>query len=153
MNWTGPFGGGGIQLADEAALASLDPTFPYYLPKTSDSTKIFAPPKPDGSPGRYAIYFVLDDPKYGSVWVGESAPDLDTDAERQAFYRQSVAENGQSGISGTAEIVTIRDGITALLGTSNAGVSTISWVDGGAESFVLGPTLTRSQALEVANSI
>ena len=151
--WDRPFMGNGVRISSTAALAALEPTFPVYVPKTSDPMQIFGPPGPDGTAGNYAFFFVLDDPTDGTVWVAESAPDLNgSAADRLASYKDIVSENGQPDIHSTAEIVTIRGGTPALLGTMN-GLSSLEWVVGGTQVHLMGPTLTRSQVLDVANSI
>ena len=145
--------GNGVRIASTAALMALEPTFPVYIPKTSDPTRLFGPPGPNGTAENYAVFFVLDDPKDGAIWIAESAPDLDgTAADRLANYRDIVSENGQPEIHSTAEIVTIRGGTPALLGTMN-GLSSLEWVDGGTQVQLMGSTLTRRKVLEVANSI
>ncbi len=149
-DWGRPFNGGGVPLDDTAAFLALHPSFHIYPPNTPDPVKVFAAPGPDGSAGNYAVFFVLDDSKDGTIWIGESAPDIRSEADRLVFYNEAVSENGQPGIRGTAEIVTIRGGVRALLGTTQDGICTLQWVEKDTQIHLLGPTLTRDRVLEIA---
>jgi hypothetical protein len=142
-----------VPLDDAAAFTALNPSFHVYAPETSDPTEVFAAPEPDGRAGNSAVFFVLHNSKEGTIWIGESAPDIPSEADRLAFYNEAVAENGHPDIHGTAEIVTIRGGIRALLGTTQDGICTLQWVRKDTEIHLLGPTLTRDQVLEIADEL
>lgn len=153
FDWSRPFNGTGVQIAGLAALDASKPSFPVYIPKLSDPMTIFAPPGPDGTADDYAVFFVYDDPRDGAVWVGESAPDLSgPESERIASYEARVMDNGQPEIGSTAEIVTIREGTTALMLTLDD-ISSLQWVEGGTQFYLLGPKLTRGRVLDIANAL
>ncbi len=149
-DWGRPFNGGGVPLDDTAAFLALHPSFHVYAPNTPDPVKVFAAPGPGGSAGNDAVFFVLDDSKDGTIWIGESAPDIRSEADRLALYHEAASENGQPGIHGTAEIVTIRGGVPALLGTSQDGMCTLQWVEKDTQIHLLGPALIRDRVLEIA---
>ena len=125
-------------------------SFPLYEPQGLGSPRIFLS-SPRGTAD--AVWFVYDAPRYGRIWVGESAPDILDESERLDTYQEIVAENGKRNISGHAELVRVRGRDPALLGTSADAPATLEWVEDGVQFYVEGPTLTQDQAIAIANSL
>ena len=142
-----PFRGEGVVVPTVQAAQDFMP-FAVYEPKGLGIPTIYV------SPERMAMYFVYPNSKYGEVWIAESLPDIPDEDERLAGYEATVASNGDENNHSIAQIVSVRDGIPALTGTSDTSdVATIAWVENGVEMYVKGPTLTQAQVLEIANSI
>jgi hypothetical protein len=150
FSWTHPFRGKGVEVAT-AADAMSKTSFNLDVPKPLGTMHIFLSPYTDAQGRSDAVWFVIQSPKFGIVWIGESAPDVPDDAERLASYQDRVAQNGQPGVLSVAEIVTVRGGVTALLGVSPDGVATLQWVENQTQVDVQGPTLTRAQVLDIAS--
>lgn len=151
FDWTRPFLGQGVPIA-EAAMTTTPTRFPLKVPNTPGPTQVFRSPFVDSDGKTDAIFFVIQHPDFGIVWIGESAPDVADAADRVASYKEAVAENGQPGRQATAEIVTLPSGDPGLLSTS-LDQGSLYWVEGETQFAILGPTLTRSQILDVAESI
>jgi hypothetical protein len=133
--------------------AQAQSAFSLYNPQGLGTPQIFLPPSHAAS-GADAVWFVYASTHpYGTVWVGESPPDIPDNAARLASYQDIVAENGQPNVTSTAEIVTVRGSDTALVGTSLDAGATIEWVDSGVQFVVQGPTLIHDQVIAIANSI
>jgi hypothetical protein len=152
--WGSPFHDQGVLLRDQSDLANRGTSFRLYSPTSLDAITpaIYVPP--GDSVGDYdAVFFVFQDPRYGVIWIGESAPDIADDSQRMKAYEERVSENDNPDIHSTAELVTIRDGVDALLGIAANGVCTLQWVEKDTQFFVMGPTLDKNQVLQIAEAI
>jgi hypothetical protein len=105
------------------------------------------------APVLQALALVYNSPVYGLVDVVEQAPDVPDPVQRLAGYQYAVAQNGQSGVSGTAEVVNLPDGTPALITTTQDGTrSDISWVwNEKLQITIQGPQLTRDKVIQLAN--
>ena len=147
FDWTHPWRGQGVQVAS-AAQAQQALSFQLRTPGGPDGLQgIYLPPQPRAAQ-LMAVWFVYNNSKYGIAWVGESLPDVPDDQQRLAGYEETVSNNGSRGAA-QAEIVQIRGGDAALLGTSESG-GTLEWVEKGVQFDVQGPTLTRAGLLDIA---
>jgi hypothetical protein len=99
------------------------------------------------------VYFVYEASPYGLLWVVETLPDIPGDQERLTAYENRVAANGTEGLRSIAEVVVIRGGTPALVGTGSNGVATVEFVEGGVQFSILGPKLARDDAVAIAESI
>ena len=114
---------------------------------------ILAPPAAlsSGSTPR-ALFLVFDQSPYGRVIAMEQpwqGPNVD-----YSTYAKSAASDSASVPCGpTAEAVTIKGGQPALLTHSIDGsVWAVSWREGSMELRIMGPHLTRDQALKIADA-
>jgi hypothetical protein len=152
-DWNKPFAGHGIVVSSASEAAALIKAFPVYGPAglgQADIISVTAGTPPD------AVIFVYTNSSYGMVWVGESTLDIPDEETRLASYRASVAENGNPDYYYTSEIVSVRQGLTGFLQTSDDSATFptfIEWVDGAVQYEVLGPTLSKDDALAIANSL
>jgi hypothetical protein len=150
-DWDHPFQGKGVQVGsfDEA---SNDVSFQLRLPnRLGDATAIYVTPAP---PDSAAVAFLFDSQDFGRVIVTESAPDIPDADQRTKAYEDRVANNGQPDVWTTSEIVTIKDNITAVVGTSQYYSATIEWVDDTDVQFdVIGPQLTGDQAIQLGDLV
>ena len=152
VDWSGPFHGQGVPVSP-SELAAAGTSFPLYTPGDfGGTTRIIVTP---GEPthGYDAVFFVTQHPFYGAVWIGESAPDIASEAERLAGYEDTASQDGNPEIHTQAKLVMIGGSVPALLGISQDGICTLQWVERGTQFFILGPTLSRTQVLDIADSI
>jgi hypothetical protein len=100
-----------------------------------------------------AVYLVYEASPYGLLWVVEGPPDIADDHERLTAYENRVDANGTEGLSSIAEVVLVRGGVPALVGTGSNGVATAELVENGVQFNILGPKLGRDGAVAIAESI
>jgi len=111
-----------------------------------------------GAPKEYvdaskALALIYDTEQFGRVDVLEGVPDI-TPVQWLASATSWANSNGQPGHYGTAELLSIRTGVEALLTTSQDGQhSVIEWLDGPIQVEVLGPTLDRDAVLKIAETL
>lgn len=147
-----PFRGAGTVVPSVEAAQDLLP-FQVHDPQGLGPATIYVSPQ-DRPAALMAVYFVYQTSPYGEVWIAESFPDIPDDEERLASYEATVASNGDPQVHSIAQVVTVRNGIPALTGTSDHDdIATIEWVEEGVQFYVKGPTLTQDQVLSIANSI
>lgn len=83
----------------------------------------------------------------------EHLPDVPI-SEYHAANRSLLEYNGQPNVSGSAEIVTIRTGLEALVTTSeDKSKPTIFWLENGIEYIIEGPDLESMDVLELAETV
>jgi hypothetical protein len=105
--------------------------------------------------GERQVAFLYETDRYGLVSVGEG-PAVPPASEWEDFIKSAVADNDESTTHGSAEIVTLDGGASALVTTNEEGThSDICWLDssGTTEFCVLGPDLQRDDVVEIANTI
>jgi hypothetical protein len=102
------------------------------------------------------VAFVYDTEQYGRVVVEEHYPDVPAD-QYSAYEKQVVESIDDPNVHGTAELVQLDGGETGLLTDTEAGgEATLVWLEdrgGPFEAIVRGPTLTKQQAIDIADAI
>jgi hypothetical protein len=149
-----PFHGNGIRVenADAAAAAvnfKLYVPDPSTLPSELGQASIYVFP---GGPPVPGAFFVYDSSTYGPVWLGESLPDI-PDADQRMDWYKTAASPDNLGVGAEGEVLTIRDGVKALLRRGADGYSEMEWVENDTQFVLLGPSMSRQQIVEVANSV
>ncbi len=153
ISWNDPLG---FQ-PDSLSSAEADLAFTPLVPADLGDPAAISETDPSQTPkGDRALAFVYDDPKYGGrYYVEESVPTL----TQKHLEEQATCQPGESACTTKGwSLVTIRDGVTALLiyAPSQASEATsLSWIEKGVMFIVMGPrdTLTDSDALAVAAAI
>jgi hypothetical protein len=149
-----PFRGNGVRVdSSDAAAAVVDFTLyvpdPATLPSDLGQAAIYVFPGGAPVPG---AFFVYDSATYGPVWLGESLPDIPDADQRMAWYKTAASpENLGAGAEG--EVLTIRDGVKALLRRGADGYSEMEWVQNHTQFVLLGPSMSRQQIVGIANSV
>jgi hypothetical protein len=152
-DWNKPFAGNGIVASSASEAAALIKAFPVYGPAGLGQADIISVTR-DNPPE--AVIFVYANSPYGMVWVAESTLDIPDEETRLASYQANVANNGKPDWYYTSEVVSVRQGLTGFLQTSDDPATFptfIEWVDGAVQCEVLGPTLSKDRALAIANSL
>ncbi len=149
-DWDNPIGGVEVPslVLAEAALA-FDPIVPGGLgdPKTIMISDLGTP-----EDGR-VLAFIYDTEKYGRIDVLQRLPDVPV-ADYDTANDSVVAANDAPGTQGTAEIIEVRAGSRALLLTAPDGVTVrIYWLEDDVEIVVMGPALSRDQALQIVAAL
>ena len=104
-------------------------------------------------PRHRGLAFVYDLPDYGRAVVAETLLQISV-ADWERNIDSDVSRNGLRGVPTTAERVTVRGGASALLLTdATTGRSAIEWVEGTVKFVIMGPALTRSACLELAERV
>lgn len=125
--------------------------FDVYVPKgLGDYLGIYVAPNPVG---QGAAAFVFDSPDFGRIQVIESLPDVPDVDQRLKVYEDRVARNGEPNRWTASSIETIREGVPAIIGTSEFYSATIEWVDGQLQYYVIGPSLTSGESVKIANAL
>ena len=152
VDWSNPISG---DLVPDLQTARIRLAFDPYPPKNLGSPSSIlvsrlSRPLPDR-----LVAMIFDGSPYGKVVVqeltaGKSARQFDADEE------QGIASiNSDPYQRGSASVVTIRNGVEGFLTLSPDGLALVYWADlaSGLEFVVRGPTLTKDQALAVANGL
>src|SRR5438093_11887551 len=149
-------GSEGIQVSSIDEAQDRNSTFSIVEPKNLAQPLVFVGPFPRPDKNDTSVFLVYDDQSYGRVWVHEQLPDIEDPAERMKSYQASVTESRGPDYHAIADLLTIRSDIPALIWTSDDREvipTIIHWVEDGVQFTVLGPTLTRDQAIEIANGL
>jgi len=149
-NWENPIEG---EVADSVQAADSAVPFKVYEPKNLGTPSKILVSKEEVPEKDRQVDFLFDTQQYGLVSVGEG-PALPPASEWEEFIKSAVADSETS--HGSAEIVTLDNGARALVTTTeDKERSDICWLDssGTIEFCVLGPRLTRDDAVKIANSI
>ena len=156
IDWNHPING--HQVTSRSA-AQPDLTFQSRDPQGLSNLKaIFETGAPNQTPtvaerAGKALAFVYDDSTYNRVVVIEQALN-ESETELLDSFTAAVANNNQPNVSGSAEIVTIRKSISALVTTSADGtISDIRWAENGVVFLIEGPQLTRENAMAIAQGV
>jgi hypothetical protein len=150
QNWDNPIEGTKIASVDESKqLLPFSVEEPHGL---GTPTSIYVTPEEFPKPGR-EIAFVFDAPEYGHVVILE----MQTDETIEGWHESVtniVAGNDSPTRSGSAASVDVRDGLEALLTTSEDGVrNTLFWIERDVQFIVDGPALTADQVTAIANAL
>jgi hypothetical protein len=150
IDWDNPISGNEVPSLDVAERAV---PFEVRAPKgLGQPTKHLMSPSSFHA-GLRVVASLFDSPEYGRVIVIQHLPDLPVE-EYHAANRSLVEMNGQPNVSGSAEILSIRGGLEALVTTSEDKTkSTVFWLENGVEYVVEGPHLDRSEVLRIAEGI
>lgn len=141
--------------SEEAPIGPADLSgyaFRVYVPSALGTVSAFATPS-DLDPSDQAVTMVVDTAQNGVVWLIEKLPDIADAADRESWYQQVVAENGQPNRNVMASIVTLPSGVNALLGIGTGGDALIRWSEGGVEYELLGQVLTGDEAVAIASQV
>jgi hypothetical protein len=133
-----------VSLDEALAKAS----FPLILPSPDLGTPVIYLDTVESS-GETPVYFVFLHPTYGVFEVIEYPTDL-----KQSDLEDQLSLNGSPGVQVRFSIVTIRDGVRAVL-TEGGGGYSVEWLGAGRDVAVVGPidTFTADYAIEVANKL
>lgn len=147
-DWDGGIASVTVSSIDEARRAlAFTPREPQGL---GSPRRIVVGEGPESERQFKPIGFIYDTATYGRVVVKMELDDVSA-AVRRAGWSQSVAAPNKRSRS---EIVIIRSGTEAIVGVNSAwGFGAISWREGSVLILVMGPTLTRDQAIEIANKL
>lgn len=99
------------------------------------------------------VIFIYDTDQYGLIHVNMLIDGL-SEQQSHAHALTAVERSKDPTVRGKAEIVTIRGGTEALIGyPPDESRVIISWGEGEILVLVTGPTLTRDQALAIAEKV
>lgn len=149
-DWSHPIDGDWALAPDAGALAKELP-FDLYVPQDLGPVQLFSPPPSQDGSVR-GVILVIQSPEFGVIWWSEATPTITDEAERLAYYEGIVAQNGDPTRHVVASIVTIRNGVPALVGAGDDGLGLVRWVEAGVEYQVIGETLNADEALKVAET-
>jgi hypothetical protein len=142
-NWDNPLGSAAIQLADlnEAVpYLAFTPLAPRAL---GPAAKILldSSSKPDRS--AKSVLSVYEQPVYGRFWITESIADTTQDwIDSRTNNPTGCSENS---------VMKLRSGKRAALAVGR--VTSVIWLDQGLLIDLIGRSLTKEQAIEVANNV
>lgn len=147
VDWEDPIDGVPVETVEQAqALLDFEVLEPLGL---GEPKALFIAP-PD-SPAVIALGF--ESPRFGPVVIKEYRPDVPA-ADWYASLQRLVAGNDAPTRSGRAEIVTVRDGMKALVTTSEDGsVSSLFLHVGDKEISIRGPDLQFDDVVAIANGL
>jgi hypothetical protein len=142
-NWDNPLGSAAIQLADlnqAVPYLAFTPVAPRAL---GPAAKILldSSSKPDRS--AKSVLSVYEQPVYGRFWITESIADT----------TQDWIDSRTNNLTGCSEnsVMKLRSGIRAALAVGR--VTSVMWLDQGLLIDLIGRSLTKEQAIEVANKV
>lgn len=150
LDWQNPLGG---TKAGSVSDAQSDVPFTVFRPEGLGAENAIRVSVAPDDPKVGAVVFTYSGPPYGLMYVEEATPQL-TAAQWDESNRALVASIGDPGVHGSAKIVTIRNGIQALITTSADGTqSDIRWLEKGYEMTVRGQTLSAADCVAIAEGI
>jgi hypothetical protein len=152
VNYDNPISG--VSVASVAAAAG-DLPFAPVVPRNLGSAKgLFITDSPADEKGNRAAAFIYDTDAYGRVTVTEGLPPVPADEYDADQARRVLSPPTDVTVRGKAELVTIRGNVQAVVSLEDDGtLNNVHWLQNGVEVFLRGPTLTRDQALEIANGL
>ena len=149
VNWDNPTGGDQVASYQEAKKeVGADIVDPQGL---GDPKWIIVSPPSDI---RVAT-FVYDNPTYGRIDVEEGPSQFDASSWSD-YLKASVEAMTQPYASGSAVTVPVRgDSIGLLTTTADGSYSVLDWLDTstGIETAIRGPSLTKDQAISIADNL
>lgn len=151
-DWDHPLGDQSVPVANVNEAQELITSFTIYEPQGLGTPEIYV--GTGRPPEAMVVIFRYESTPYGLLWIAETLPDIPDDSARLKAYEDIVDTNDLHYAQ--AEVVSVRQGITALITTSdNYAVrpTIIEWVQVGVQIAALGPTLSRDQAVDMANAI
>jgi hypothetical protein len=152
IDWHNPIGGVEVETLHEAQAAL---PFEIHEPKALGAPKeILSTPVDESAPEDRVLALVYETKEYGLVLVEEHLPDVPVE-EYQAGLEQLVEQSEGPNTQGSASLVTIRDGVEALLTVSeDESRAEIWWLhDDSFEMIVRGPELDPTTCIALANLI
>lgn len=154
IDWTRPLPfGNTVATASDAKSAGLP--FTTVLPSELGQPKLVdvQPPGPNVTARDTGLVAEFADSMGNPFGLWEFPAYMDS-ATWDAYKKQAVQMNGQPGVGGVAELVTLQGGkIDALLATWPDGSVTMKWIVGGVQFEIQGTTLDRGTALKVADAV
>jgi hypothetical protein len=150
QNWDNPIEGTKISAVQEAE--QVLPFVPEEPKGLGSPIGIFVTPEEFPKLAR-EIAFVFDSTKFGRVVVIERPTPIALNTWHE-HIAELVAGNGAPTRSGTAASVTVRDGLEALLTTTDdGGQSALFWIESDVQFIVDGPALQAADVQEIADLV
>jgi hypothetical protein len=149
MDWDAPIPGAIEQPSVDAAAEYLA-FVPSILPDAHPARVFVNGPLAAEQPER-AIAIEYEDDTFGLILVLEAPAQL-SESEWYDSAQHLVDSVGDPGFYGSARLVTLDSGSTALLTVSPDGKhASVEWVEDGVERIVEGPTLADTEPVSIAN--
>jgi class 3 adenylate cyclase len=149
-DWDNPIGGSPVANAADAAPAV---SFELQTPTGLGETSAVYVSSEEISKDAAGVAFVYDTVEFGRVIVIEHPPES-SPSEYQEFHEYLVSINGDPLVHGRFDLVKIRDGVEALVTTSEDGRRSVAfWLENGVEFIIEGPTLTFDQVISIAELV
>lgn len=151
QNWDNPIDG--VRMRSSQAAQEKVP-FEIIEPRNLGAPlAIYVTPPQHSDPAGRVIAYVYDPAEYGRVVIKELVSEIPPE-DWEAHVASMVARNGEPGLLGRFDAVTIRGGKTALVTTSEDGSeSALFWLEGPVQVVIRGPELTFNEVVSIAESL
>jgi hypothetical protein len=146
VNWDNPIDGVPVASLTQAAQSM---PFQVSQPMGLGTPARILVSRPDVPTEGRSVAFVFDTASYGRVIVFERLPEVDPSQYDVTNEHLVAIFNGP----GALEIDLVRGGTKALVATTAEGRTGVYWLEGKIEFYVSGPTLTKTDALQIVNGI